>query len=71
MKINSQLGIFQRLGEGLKSVNHGILRKLGHVKPRNHLADLGKLFQGKTDGLVKKRIDLRQQPLSLKELMLI
>ena len=40
IKINSWLGI------------HSILRKLGHVKPRNHLVGLGKLLQGKTDGLV-------------------
>ena len=48
------------------------MRKLDHVKPRNHLAVLRKRLQGKTDGLGmnKKRIDLRQQPLSLKELML-
>ena len=54
-----------------KSVIH-ILRKLGHVKPKKHLAGLGKLLQSKTDGLIinQKRIDLRQQPLSLKELML-
>ena len=47
--------------------------KLGHVKLRNHLAGLGKLLQEKTDELVMtcKRIDLRQQPLSLKEIMLI
>ena len=40
--------------------------------PRNHLAGLGKLLQGKTDELVmnQKWIDLRQLLLSLKELML-
>ena len=42
------------------------------MKRRNHLADLRKLLQEKTDELVmnQKRIDLRQQPPSLKELML-
>ena len=59
------------MGES-KSVIHSILRKLDHVKPRNHLAGLGKLLQGKTDGLVMnhKSINLQQQLLSLKELML-
>ena len=44
-----------------------------HVKSRNHLASLGKTQEAKADGLVtnEKRIDLRLQPLSLKELMLI
>ena len=48
------------------------MSKLGHVKPRNHLAGWGKLLQGKKDGWVinQKRIDLQQQPLSLKEQML-
>ena len=47
--------------EKSKSVIHSILRKLGHVKPRNYLASLQKLLQEKTDGLVmnQKRIDLR------------
>ena len=42
------------------------------MNPRNHLAGLGKLPQVKSDGLVmnQERIDLRQQPLSLQELML-
>ena len=55
-----------------KSVIHSIFRKLGHVKPRNHLAGQEKLLQGKTEGLVmnQKRIDLQQQPLSLKDQML-
>ena len=46
--------------------------KLGNVKPWNHLVGLEKLLQGKTDGLVmnQKRIDLRQQPLFPKVLML-
>ena len=41
------------------------------MKPRNHLAGLGKPLQEKTDGLVmnQKRISLQQQ-LFLKELML-
>ena len=45
------------------------MRKLGHVKPRNNLAGQWKLLQ---DGLImnQKRIDLQQQPLSLKELTL-
>ena len=34
-----------------KSVIHGILMKLVHVKQRNHLADLGKLLQERTDSL--------------------
>ena len=45
------------------------LRKLGHVKLKNHLVGL---LQGKIDRMArnKKRIDLRQQQLYLKELML-
>ena len=39
-----------------KSVIHSILRKLGHVTLRNHLAGLGKLLQGKTDRLVMYNI---------------
>ena len=31
------------------------MRKLGHVKSRNHLTNLGKLLQGKTDGLVMNK----------------
>ncbi len=48
------------------------MRKLGQVTPRNNLFDLGKLFQGKTAELVmnQKGIDLRQQSLSINELML-
>ena len=68
------MGIFQRLGKS-KSVIHSILRKLektGSCEAKKHLAGLGKLLQGKTDGLVmnQKIIDLHQQPLSLKELVL-
>ena len=54
MKINPRLGIIQRLRENLKVlfiVFLETLRKLGLVKTRNHLADLGKLLQGKIDGL--------------------
>ena len=52
-----------------KSVIPRILRKLGQLKTRNHQVDQGKLLQGKINGFVinKKRIDLLQQPLSLKE----
>ena len=70
MKINSRLGgdISKTVAKSksviIFSENFG---KLGHVKPRKHFADLGKLLQGKTDGLVmnKKRINLRQKSLSL------
>ena len=45
-----------KTGGKSKSILHSIFKKnlkeLGHVKPRNHLAGLGKLLQGKTDGLV-------------------
>ena len=72
---NYRLGIIQRLWENLRVlfiVFYENLRKLGYVKRRNHLAGQGKLQQGKTDGLVinQKRINLRQQPLSLKGLIL-
>ena len=69
------MGIFQRLWENLKKlfiVFKENFRKLGHVNPRNLLASLEKLLQWKTDSLAmnQNRIDLQQQPISLKELML-
>ena len=50
MKINSK--IFQRLWRNQKVLFilfQEKLRKLKHVKPRNHLAGIGKLLKGVTD----------------------
>ena len=74
MKINTSVDI-SKIVEKSKVVSHSLLRnhrKLGDLKPRNHLEGLGKLLQGNTDGLVinQKRVDFRQQLLSPKELIL-
>ena len=55
MKINSWLGIFQRLWGNLKVlfiVFYENFKKTASCEAKNHLAGQGKLLQGKTDRLV-------------------
>ena len=57
MKINSLLGIFQRLGKS-KSIILSILRKLEETalcEAKKRLAGLGKLLKEKTDGLIMNK----------------